>query len=122
MYPRTKYEMTPEDLEKILEACKSTPAIMLHIGGGGSTPQERANAAWAELGSRMGFDSTTVQPSGAGNLFFTAVPSETPDQKAARIAKEKDDKRNKRIEELQSKRDAIQAELDELIAVIDQRV
>lgn len=113
--------MTPEDLEKILEACKPVPAIMLHIGGG-STPQERANAAWAELGSRMGFDSTTVQPSGAGNLFFTAVPSETPDQKAVRIAKEKDDKRNKRIEELQSKRDAIQAELDELITTIDQRV
>lgn len=114
MYPRTKYEMTPEDLEKILEACKSTPAIMLHIGGG-STPQERANAAWAELGSRMGFDHMTVQPTSNGDRFFTAVPLETEEHKTARLAKEKADKRNKRIEELQSERDTIQAELDELL-------
>ena len=66
--------MTPTDLEKILDACKPVPMIMLQCGPGRS-PQERANDAWAELGSRMGFDHMTVQPTGNGDRFFTA---ETP--------------------------------------------
>lgn len=78
MYPRTEYEMTEADLEKILDACKPTPAMW---GSGGATmfntPEENANRAWAELGERMGFDYDTVKPTGNGDRFFTAVPSET---------------------------------------------
>jgi len=39
-----------------------------------SSPQENANAAWRELGKRMGFDYLTVEPNGRGNRFFSAIP------------------------------------------------
>ena len=70
-----EYEMTQADLDKILDACK--PVRYMVVGGVmPSTPQENANAAWAELGSRMGFDHMSVKPvSGKGDRFFTAVPS-----------------------------------------------
>lgn len=74
MNTRTKYEMTNADLDKLFEACKPTMAI---CGSGGvplfGTPQENANRAWAELGQRMGFDPLTVQPTGTGDKFFTAI-------------------------------------------------
>lgn len=88
MYPRTNYEMTQADLEKILDACK--PTVCIKIGTyEGSTPQENANRAWAELGSRMGFDSMTVEQAPGGMRFFTAIPSETPEAKAEREHREK---------------------------------
>lgn len=72
---KTEYEMTKQDLEKILDACRPVPMIMLHIGMP-SSPQENANRAWAELGSRMGFDPMTVEPTGKGDRFFTAMAIE----------------------------------------------
>lgn len=73
---RKHFEMTEADLEKILEACRPVPMIMLHVGRHRSV-QENANAAWAELGSRMGFDPMTVLPlTGQGQRFFTAMPVE----------------------------------------------
>ena len=97
MYPRTEYEMTEADLEKILDACKPVPVMM--IGGfAPASPQENANAAWAELGRRMGFDHMTVQPiHGKGNRFFTAVPSETDEGRADRLAREAEEKRQAEI-------------------------
>jgi hypothetical protein len=91
--------MTEADLEKIKEACKPVPYIIV----GGVAPrsqQENANAAWAELGARMGFDHMTVQSNGKGNRFFSAVPSETPEQRAERVAKEADEKRQAEIVQL----------------------
>jgi len=96
-YPRTNYEMTEADLEKILDACKSVPMIMLQCGPTRG-PQERANDAWKELGDRMGFDHMTVQPRlGMGNRFFTAVPNETEDQKRERLTKEAENKKQLEI-------------------------
>lgn len=71
---RREFEMSEEDLKKILDACKPTPAMW---GSGGapmfSTPQENANQAWRDLGQRMGFvwDSARAV-SGKGPQFFTA--------------------------------------------------
>jgi hypothetical protein len=66
-----KFEMTEADKQKILEACRPTPYII--VGGcAPSSPQENANAAWCELGRRMGFDGMTVRPSSEGDRFFTA--------------------------------------------------
>jgi len=68
---RKEFEMTQEDLAKLMESFKPVPAIALQCG----TPlsvQENANHAWIELGDRMGFDGMTVEPSRRGNLFFTA--------------------------------------------------
>ncbi len=114
MYPRTEYEMTQEDLDKILDAIKNTaPLIMI----GGTVPpnrQEVTNAAWAELGKRMGFDYMTVRPSAGGDRFFSAVPSETPEQATARRAREAEEAKAKRRLELEEQRRKIDEELEHL--------
>lgn len=74
MPERREYEMTQEDLDKLLEACTPVPYIIV---GGHPPPstQERANAAWAELGIRMGFVGSSARPvRGKGDLFFSAEP------------------------------------------------
>lgn len=69
---RQKFEMTQEDLDKLISAGKQIPLIMLHLGMPRS-PQERANDAWRELGERMGFEYMTVLPiDGESPRFFTA--------------------------------------------------
>lgn len=100
MYPRSNYEMTEADLAALLDACKPVPLMMI----GGIVPrsqQECANAAWSSLGRKMGFDHMTVQPvSGKGERFFTAVPTETEKQRAAREAREATEARKANIERL----------------------
>jgi len=92
MYPRTNYEMTEEDLQVLIKAARPTVAIM--VGGTtGSSPQENSNRAWEALGTKMGFDHMTVKPiSGKGTRFFTAVPSETEQQRVDRTVKDANDK------------------------------
>lgn len=71
---RKEFEITEEQLAKILDACKPTP--VMYLSGGmpmGGTPQENANAAWCALGQELGFDGMSVRPiPGKGNRFFTA--------------------------------------------------
>ena len=75
---RKDFEMTQDDLDRILDACK--PVTYMVVGGvPPRSPQENANAAWAELGRRMGFDHMTVQPNGRGDRCFSAVSSEPED-------------------------------------------
>jgi len=75
MAKRTAYEMTQENLDVLLDASK--PVRYMIVGGRPpSSPQENANRAWASLGEKMGFDSTTVRPSNKGNRYFTAIPKE----------------------------------------------
>lgn len=76
---RREYEMTQEQLDKILDACKPVPYIV--VGGvPPRSPQQNANDAWQSLGREMGFDYMTVRPCGKGDLFFTAEPlKETAD-------------------------------------------
>lgn len=57
-----EFEMTDADLSEIMEASKPAMAIALQCGMPQSV-QERANAAWARLGAKMGFDPMTVKPS-----------------------------------------------------------
>ena len=69
---RQEYEMTPEDLNEIMMACK--PVVYMVFGGHEPlTPQENANRAWIRLGKKMGFDGMTVKPSKKGDIFFTAI-------------------------------------------------
>lgn len=71
---RKRFEMTEAQLAKVMEACKPTPAMFL---SGGQpmfdSPQENANRAWQSLGQELGFDHMTVEPTGEGDRFFTAV-------------------------------------------------
>lgn len=69
------YEMTQEQLDTLLEAMKPVPYV--DFGGGfpsARSQQDNANAAWKSLGKELGFDYTTVKPTGKGAKFFTAKP------------------------------------------------
>ena len=80
MYPRTSYEMTEADLEAILDACKPVPYMV--IGGHApSSQQDNANAAWARLGQKMGFDSMTVEPVQGKGLIYVDTIWQTPRRK-----------------------------------------
>jgi len=72
---RKEFELTDEQLNKILDACKPVPMIMLQCGMP-SSPQENANRAWEALGKELGFEYMSVKPSSKGNKFFTAEVSE----------------------------------------------
>jgi len=69
-----EYEMTEQDLQKLFDACKPVPYMI--VGGmEPRSPQQNANDAWEALGRRMGFDYMTVRPiPGKSNRFFTARP------------------------------------------------
>lgn len=69
---RKDFEMTAPDLAELLESMKPVAMIALQCGTPRSA-QENANAAWARLGEKMGFDPMTVQPNGRGDRFFSAV-------------------------------------------------
>ena len=100
MNPRINYEMTQDNLNKLMEACEPTPYIV--VGGREPTsPQENANMAWACLGKEMGFDSMTVNPSNKGNRFFSAVPSETEVQKQERAKRAVEENRATEISQLE---------------------
>lgn len=73
MGERREYEMSEADLAALLDASKPVPLIATHCGPI-STPQERANRAWQQLGHKMGFDHMTAKPSSKGQRFFTAEP------------------------------------------------
>ena len=75
MTKRSEFEMTQTDMDKLLAAMKPAPLIAIHTGMPPS-PQESANRAWCELGDRMGFDGMTVEPTGRGDRFFTAIGKE----------------------------------------------
>lgn len=71
---KKQFEMSEDQLKRLLKACEATPLIMLQCGH--RSPQESANAAWATLGREIGFDPTTVRPvSGKGQRCFTAEPT-----------------------------------------------
>jgi hypothetical protein len=70
---RQRYEMSEDDLKVLLEACQPVPYIII-AGMEPRSAQENANAAWAELGDKMGFQYLTVEPTGEGDRFFTAEP------------------------------------------------
>lgn len=72
---RKDFEMTEADLDALMSAMKPVPYMIV----GGMEPrsqQENANAAWASLGAKMGFDPMTVRPTGRGDRFFSAIPAD----------------------------------------------
>ena len=100
MYPRTNYEMTEIDMKELMEAMQPVPVMKI---GNYAPPsvQVNANRAWERLGKKMGFDYETVQPrQGYGTRFFTAIPSETPEQKIERETAAAEENRQLRITEL----------------------
>lgn len=84
MNNRVNFEMTADDLATLLESMKPVPLIAIHCGPAPSQ-QERANAAWAKLGAKMGFDPMTVQPTGRGDRFFSAIQIAPPPKPHVRL-------------------------------------
>ena len=78
---RKTYEMTKAQLDKLMDACKSTPVMM--IGGScGRSPQENANNAWEALGKELNFEPRTVKPiEGKQMWWFTAEELPPPKPK-----------------------------------------
>ncbi len=69
-----RFEMTSDQHTKLQDACKPVPMIMLQCGMPPS-PQESANAAWADLGRELGFDHMSVRPlPGEPETVFEAEP------------------------------------------------
>jgi len=69
---RREYEMSEEQLARILDAGK--PVVYMVFGGmPPRSPQQNANDAWAALGRELGFVWDTCEPvPGKGPRFFTA--------------------------------------------------
>jgi len=61
---RKRFEMSPADLDYLKRAA---------VAGHPSGTQARANAGWAVLGLRMGFEWPTAEPTGEGPRYFSAV-------------------------------------------------
>lgn len=62
---KRKFEMTDAQMEKLLDACKPVPYMV--IGGVEPlSPQESANRAWQALADEMGFLWDTVEPPARG--------------------------------------------------------
>jgi len=60
---RKRFVLSPADLDYLKRAA---------VAGHPSGTQARANAAWAVLGLKLGFEFTTVEPTGEGERFFSA--------------------------------------------------
>lgn len=58
---KKEFELTKEQLEKILDASKPVPYMIIGTSMP-SSPQENANRAWESLGKELGFDYMTVGP------------------------------------------------------------
>ncbi len=74
---KKRFDMSPAQLDEVLDACKPTP--VMYLSGGipmFNTPQENANHAWEKLGESLGFDPYSVEPIvGAPQGAFMAEPS-----------------------------------------------
>ena len=68
---KQEFEMTQEQFDEIIDACKTVPMIMIQRGNT-RTKQENANDAWERLGKVMGFNHMSVKPSGSDLKKFFA--------------------------------------------------
>ena len=79
---RKEFEMTQDDLDALLAACKPVPALFVSGGAIGPSPQDNANSAWCSLGTKMGFDGKTAEPiHGTCARHFTAEPTIPAEEK-----------------------------------------
>lgn len=76
MSERKEFELTQEQYDKLMDAMKPVPYMIV----GGHAPrsqQENANDAWKALGKELGFNFMTVRPvHGKSDRFFTAEASD----------------------------------------------
>lgn len=74
---RKQYRLTEKQLKSLMDAIKPEPVMFLSGGKPMfSSQQERANAAWQSLGTKLGFDGMSVQPVGSDPHDFSAESTE----------------------------------------------
>lgn len=73
---RKEFEMSEDQQNDLLEACKPTPVMFLSGGEPmHNSPQENANRAWQKLGEELGFIWDTASPvPNKNSRFFSAEP------------------------------------------------
>ena len=75
MANRKDFELTDEQLDRLIKASKPVPYLIMG-GVGPRSPQENVNDVWSVLGKEMGFKFLTVKPvSGKDQHHFTAEVS-----------------------------------------------
>jgi hypothetical protein len=73
---KQEFEMTQEEMDKIISINKSTSNTVMMIGGVDMSNNltEAINAYWLILADKYGFKQMTVEGSSRGKLFFLAEP------------------------------------------------
>lgn len=74
---RQEFEMTREEMDKIIAINKEGGDPVMFLSGGmplGQSKQEKINDYWEILGTKYGFKPMTVEGSSKGSLFFLAEP------------------------------------------------
>lgn len=66
------YQMTQEELDFILSACKPTPCMEIGNVDTGKSAQENANEAWQILADKYKFKWDTARPDGSDYTKFIA--------------------------------------------------
>jgi hypothetical protein len=68
-----KYRLSEEQYDKLMEACKPVPYLVV----GGYAPvslQERANTAWQQVAADFKVKWDTIKPAGSDDHDFFAEP------------------------------------------------
>ena len=102
---KQEFEMTQEEMDKILEINKSTSNTVMMVGGVdfSNNLTEAINVYWVILGKKYGFKSMTVEGSSRGKLFFLAEPKPIVVPKTAtEISMDKFDTLGKIVKQLES--------------------
>ena len=71
---KLKYRLTEADLQRIIDATRVIPLVVLQCGMPPPSTQERVSVVWRELGREHGFDPNTVEPDGDMVYDFRAAP------------------------------------------------
>jgi len=102
---KQEFEMTQEEMDKIISINKSTSNTVMMIGGVDMSNNltEAINTYWAILGDKYGFKPMTAEGSSKGKLFFLAEPKPIVVPKTAlEIAMDKYDSLQKIVDQLES--------------------
>ena len=80
---KQEFMMSEENYEEILQINKDGGSPVMLIGGvdTGESVQSILNRWWDKLGKELRFDTTTVEGSSKGKLYFLATP--LPPEKSA---------------------------------------
>ena len=101
---KQEFEMTQEEMDKILSINKATSNTVMMIGGVDMSNNltKAINAYWRILGDKYGFKPLTAEGSSKGKLFFLAEPKPIVKPKTAEeIAMDKYDTLQKIVDQLE---------------------